>query len=46
MDDKVLDMIVAQVMDKVGGNGEAAPAAASRRFCQPRHDRIRRHCLW
>ncbi len=29
MDDKVLDMIVAQVMDKVGGNGEAAPAAAA-----------------
>ncbi len=29
MDDKVLDMIVAQVMDKVGGNGDAAPAPAA-----------------
>ncbi len=45
MDDKVLDMIVAQVMDKVGGNGDAAPAAAAA-FRQPRHDRIRWHRLW
>lgn len=29
MDDKVLDMIVAQVMDKVGGNGDAASVPAT-----------------
>ena len=29
MDDKLLDMIVAQVMDKVGDNGDAAAAAAA-----------------
>ncbi len=37
MDDKLLDMIVAQVMDKVGDNGNAAPAAR-RRIRQPRYD--------
>ena len=35
MDDKLLDMIVAQVMDKVGDNGKAAPAKATAAFANP-----------
>lgn len=34
MDDKLLDMIVSQVMDKVGGNA-AAPAAPAAAFANP-----------
>jgi microcompartment protein PduB len=34
MDDKLLDMIVAQVMDKVGGNN-SAPAAPTASFANP-----------
>ena len=36
MDDKLLDMIVAQVMDKVGGTGgAAAPATQVAAFANP-----------
>lgn len=35
MDDKLLDMIVAQVMDKVGDNGNTASAPAAAAFTNP-----------
>ncbi|MCA9960949.1 MAG: propanediol utilization microcompartment protein PduB [Chloroflexota bacterium] len=35
MDDKLLDMIVAQVMDKVGGSASAAPAQAAAAYANP-----------